>query len=163
MDVQMKTLAVPLALLFVALTVGEWSRQGIFLYRGSLHCHTGQRCLWSARVPGLNICDLPWILCDRCHNMAGTTVCKSNLRNLGTAIELYANDQGEYPPALAALTPQHLKTIPRCADVGLDTYSSSYMSSGREFTIVCSGWHHHDLDYPPNFPQYTSTQGLLER
>lgn len=44
-----------------------------------------------------------------------TTGCKSNLKNLSTALEMYSTDHGgAYPQSLEELTPQYLETVPRC-------------------------------------------------
>ncbi|NDD31366.1 MAG: hypothetical protein EB084_24205 [Proteobacteria bacterium] len=55
---------------------------------------------------------------------------------------------------------------------GADTYSGGYaasrslLSDGKSvgaYTVVCSGANHtHRGNVPPNFPQYTSTHGLIE-
>lgn len=43
------------------------------------------------------------------------TACRSNLKNLGTALEMYSTDhEGRFPAALSALTPGYLKSLPRC-------------------------------------------------
>lgn len=45
------------------------------------------------------------------------TVCPSNLRNLSTAIEIYATDhQGAFPTALNQLVPQYINKLPQCID-----------------------------------------------
>jgi hypothetical protein len=41
--------------------------------------------------------------------------CRSNLKNLGVALEMYSVDRGgKYPTTLGQLTPNYLKTVPRC-------------------------------------------------
>ncbi len=53
---------------------------------------------------------------------SGTSACKSNLKNIGTALEMYSSDHGgEYPPSLATLSPEYLKRIPECPLAGQDT------------------------------------------
>ncbi len=43
------------------------------------------------------------------------TVCRSNLKNIDTAIQMYQTDWSDaLPPTLTSLTPNYLKTIPRC-------------------------------------------------
>ncbi len=43
------------------------------------------------------------------------TRCQSNLKNIGAALELYSQDnKGLYPPRMEMLTPDYMKTIPRC-------------------------------------------------
>ena len=55
------------------------------------------------------------------------TSCKSNLKNLGAGLEMYASDHaGRLPPSMAQLTPNYLKTLPKCPTAGRDTYSFTY-------------------------------------
>lgn len=92
------------------------------------------------------------------------TACKSNLKNIGTALEMYATDNaGRFPPRLEALTPNYLKRIPTCPSTARDTYTQGYeAASGPDaYTVVCSGHNHPGVRQPANYPQYTSTQGLI--
>ena len=51
------------------------------------------------------------------------TACKSNLKNIGTAAEMYSTDwEGRYPNSLALLTPNYLQTIPECPPARRVTY-----------------------------------------
>lgn len=90
--------------------------------------------------------------------------CESNLKNLGTALEMYSTDNnGRFPQRLAALTPLYLKAIPTCPDAGRDTYSASYQvaASPDAYTLYCRGNNHAREGMAPNSPQYTSTVGLI--
>lgn len=92
--------------------------------------------------------------------------CKSNLKNIGTAAEMYSTDNsGRYPTKLSQLTPNYLRSIPTCPSAGKDTYSASYKSavSPDGFTVACGGSHHTKDGLGPNLPKYTSLQGLLTR
>jgi len=92
------------------------------------------------------------------------TACKSNLKNIGTALEMYSTDNsGHYPTALGQLTPNYLKIIPTCASAGSDTYSAKFTSSSNPdaYTVECSGTNHTAASMNANYPQYTSTQGLI--
>ncbi|MEW6277133.1 MAG: hypothetical protein AB1758_00820 [Candidatus Eremiobacterota bacterium] len=95
------------------------------------------------------------------------TACKSNLKNLGAALELYSADHGgRYPRALHALTPRYLKEIPRCPIVQSDTYSWSYRSHRvpDRYSFCCGGTNHREAGITAcDYPQYNSTQGLIER
>lgn len=63
-------------------------------------------------------------------NYGQLTACKSNLKNIGTGLEMYSTDYGgRYPTSLAQLTPNYLKTLPQCPTAGRDTYSASYVRS----------------------------------
>lgn len=45
--------------------------------------------------------------------------CRSNLKNLGTALEMYSTDAcGRYPSSLSSLTPDYLVTLPTCPASG---------------------------------------------
>lgn len=97
-----------------------------------------------------------------------STACKSNLKNIGTALEMYSTDfSGRFPASanLGSLTPNYLKTIPTCASTGQNTYSAGFTSVSipDAYTVVCSGPNHSGAGLSTNYPQYTSTQGLIER
>ena len=94
------------------------------------------------------------------------TACKSNLKNIGTALEMYSTDyQGHYPPQLSLLAPTYLKQIPTCPAAGTSTYGAGYQVSTNpdHYTVVCTGRHHGPVRQGLNFPQYTSTQGLISQ
>ncbi|MGI5844298.1 MAG: competence type IV pilus major pilin ComGC [Candidatus Xenobium sp.] len=97
------------------------------------------------------------------------TACKSNLKNIATALEMYSTDsQGRYPTKLSKLSDnqKYLRTIPTCASAGSDTYSSSGYTSASNpdaYTIYCVGKNHSAVDAAENFPQYNSVAGLLEK
>ncbi len=87
-----------------------------------------------------------------------TTACSSNLKNIGTALEMWGVDNsGKYPADLKPLTPNYLKTMPKCPSAGSDTYSASYQNTGTGYSIACSGNHHG----AENLPAYNSTEGLI--
>lgn len=92
--------------------------------------------------------------------------CKSNLKNIGTALELYSTDnKGHYPRSLKQICPLYLKTLPTCPAAGKDTYSSSYkvIVNPDAYTVFCSGHNHKNEGVPQNYPQYSSIQGLMEK
>ncbi len=92
-----------------------------------------------------------------------STACKSNLKNIGTAMEMYSSDsQGRYPPALKYITPYYLKTIPTCASAGKATYGYIYTTEPDIYTAWCSGSYHTPMTNP-NYPQYDAVQGLYEK
>lgn len=91
--------------------------------------------------------------------------CKCNMKNIGTALEMYFSDnKGLYPYSLGSLTPNYLKVIPTCASAGRDTYSSSYTlnSSNDIYTIYCNGNFHKVYGFHQNWPQYDSINGLVD-
>lgn len=112
----------------------------------------------------------PWILLfGGSHRGGQFTACKSNLKNLGTGLEMYATDHGgRYPPRLGGLTPDYLRTIPTCPSTGTDTYSPSYAvlqakePTEERYAVFCRGLNHQVMDRPANFPAYTSHEGLVD-
>lgn len=103
----------------------------------------------------------------RCHGQGKLTACKSILKNIGTALEMYSTDYcGHYPLSLSQLTPNYLKIIPTCPARAYDTYSCSYISHREpdRYTFYCSGINHVSAGISSNdYPQYNSSQGLVER
>lgn len=101
------------------------------------------------------------------------TACKSNLKNIGTALEMYSTDwSGKYPTATAAtLTPNYLKTIPQCPAISSNTYVAAFGSgalgntqSYRDYYIVsCTGENHLAVSVTGDYPAYNGIQGLIER
>ncbi|MDQ7822354.1 MAG: protein kinase [Candidatus Eremiobacteraeota bacterium] len=101
----------------------------------------------------------------RARSSGQLTGCKSNVKNIGTALEMYASDNDKlYPLTIEKVTPMYLKIIPTCPSAGRDTYRESYMlNAGRDaYTIYCRGSFHKEIMCGPDFPQYDSVQGLIE-
>lgn len=110
------------------------------------------------------------------------TGCKSNLKNFGTAMEMYSTDwSGKYPTKLAMLTPNYLKTIPECPVTGTASYrlvtgpgvgynKGELQSDGTRsdpftdyYLVWCEGSdHYRAYDTPRNYPQYDGIRGLIE-
>jgi hypothetical protein len=107
----------------------------------------------------------------RARSRGSLTACKSSLKNLGTAMEMYSSDwEGSYPTSLALLTPNYLKTLPECPRAGSVTYQlktgqTVYNSPGFTdyYFLQCAGTHHTNVSLPPGYPQYDGISGLLER
>lgn len=109
------------------------------------------------------------------------TGCRSNLKNIGTAMEMYSTDwSGKYPTALSQLTPNYLKTIPECPVTNEMTYRASFgpgvgynisveLEDGTKsepfqdyYFIWCEGTAHQEqYGTPENYPQYDGIQGLI--
>lgn len=97
-------------------------------------------------------------------NRGSLTSCESNLKNIGTALEMYSTDnKGLYPFSLRLLLPNYLKVIPTCPTAGRDTYSGSYAHRAKPdgYSYYCEGTNHGGVGISPNFPQYNSDQGLV--
>ena len=97
------------------------------------------------------------------------TACKSNLKNIGTALEMYSTDwSGRYPTtgSIGLITPNYLKTVPTCPSAGSNTYTGVYTSHSvpDAYTIWCATTNHQGASITTaNYPQYTAVQGLIER
>jgi type II secretory pathway pseudopilin PulG len=97
------------------------------------------------------------------------TACKSNCRNIGTALEMYASDfKGQFPPSLDYVTPNYLRSIPTCPSAKKDTYSESYTSTIRDlktgtldsYSFFCQGEYHKIVSNTRDCPRYDSEYGL---
>ena len=103
------------------------------------------------------------------------TACKSNLKNIGTALEMYSTDwSGKYPILAnfeAGLTPNYLKTIPEGPAAGTNTYeyataAPAYNTSSfvDYYLVSCNQLSPHvGVNVPNGYPQYDGIQGLIER
>ena len=92
--------------------------------------------------------------------------CKSNLKNLGTALEMWSTDnRGNFPAHLGQVAPNYVRAIPTCPAAQRDTYSASYRmrANPNYYAFFCQGANHTSEGYPANFPRYTSDRGLQDR
>jgi hypothetical protein len=92
------------------------------------------------------------------------TACKSNLKNTGVALEMWAVDhEGLYPESLSVLAPNYLKVLLQCPASGTDTYSATYkrMEEPVFYRMHCSG-DHSPTGTEPGYPIYDGEQGLIE-
>ncbi|MGV8118667.1 MAG: type II secretion system protein [Candidatus Xenobiia bacterium LiM19] len=91
------------------------------------------------------------------------TACKSNLKNIGTALEMYSSDNsGLYPSSLSSLTPMYLKVLPTCSSSGTMNYAYMRDTDSKIYTTWCNGSYHTPMA-PANFPEYDSIAGLHEK
>lgn len=93
------------------------------------------------------------------------TACQSNCKNIGTALEMYAetNDKN-YPRSLTMLTPGYLQVIPTCPSSRANQgYIDSYQVSDdfKVYTVFCKGRNHMEVARYENFPQYNSREGIV--
>lgn len=99
------------------------------------------------------------------------TACKSNLKNIATALEMYSTDYGgRFPTNITSggvLTPNYLRTLPTCPGAGSVTYETagySAQSSPDAYNINCNATNHKGVDITvAGYPQYNSASGLVER
>jgi type II secretory pathway pseudopilin PulG len=108
----------------------------------------------------------------RARSRGQLTACKSNLKNIGTAFEMYSTDwSGKYPRHIDMLTPNYLKTIPECPATGSITYQAvmgsavAYNNPGFDdyYFVQCSGENHTAVNVQKDYPQYDGISGLIER
>lgn len=118
-------------------------------------------------LSALSLLILPTLLFSRggprSREIGQRTSCRSNLKNIGTALEMYSTDnKGAYPASLSSLTPNYLKIIPNCPAAGEQTYEQSYQVATHpdNFTLFCSGQHHEGLE--PDHPLYNAVEGLKD-
>ncbi|MBS2036510.1 hypothetical protein JST97_16075 [bacterium] len=98
------------------------------------------------------------------------TVCKSNCKNLATALEMYASDNGgRYPRQLEQLNNTiYLKTLPTCPSAGKITYTNYIVTQNPDsFSFACVGDNHaqaYSSFHKPsrNFPRYNAVDGLID-
>lgn len=113
-----------------------------------------------------------WLLISHCccsRNSGQLTACKSNCKNIATALEMYASDnRGSYPSRLDKLTQgNYLKVIPTCPAAGRSTYGYHRSTEPETFRFVCSG-NNHARAYTGfstssnNFPRYDAEKGLID-
>ncbi len=96
------------------------------------------------------------------------TACKSNQKNIGVALDMYAVDhQGAYPRDLPGLLPNYLKTLPECPAAEKMSYAVRF-GPGPEgkpeyYEIRCAGENHSKAMIPADYPRLHSVDGLVER
>lgn len=88
------------------------------------------------------------------------TACKCNLKNIATALEMYATDNnGYYPPDLKKLLPDYLAQLPQCPVKGMN-YVYEASKNRKNFILYCNGEQHKNLGITG--PAYSSKSGLVE-
>jgi type IV pilus assembly protein PilA len=102
----------------------------------------------------------------RARSMAQLAGCKSNLKNIATALEAYSVDHnGHYPSALTQITPNYIRAVPDCPAASSDTYSGAYTVAflPDSFEVFCEGTVHQALAVTVDYPRWDSGRGLIER
>ena len=96
------------------------------------------------------------------------TACKSNCKNIGTALEMYSTDHsGHYPLSAnfqTGLTANaaYLRALPQCPSAGSMSYSYTATSDPDSYTTWCTGSHHTAVGITQaGYPQYNSVEGLV--
>lgn len=89
--------------------------------------------------------------------------CESNLKNLGTANEMYSTDyHGEYPADIGKLAPEYLLEIPKCPTTGAPySYHRVVIDGEKLYEFTCTG-DHSGLRFGKGYPRYNGAQGLVK-
>lgn len=104
----------------------------------------------------------------RVRSQGRLTGCKTNMRNIATAVQVYAvENASRYPTTLTILpTTRAISAIPTCPSAGNNlAYINGYVASSNPdaYTIVCTGNNHGELNIPACYPQYTGQAGYQEK
>jgi len=93
------------------------------------------------------------------------SLCFNNIKRITVQLDNYRKDHGKYPETLKELLPNYFKNLPTCPEANEDTYSEGYQvnSDGQAFTLFCRGNYHSDVNTPPNFPAYYSSEGIVRK
>lgn len=104
------------------------------------------------------------------HAQSDVSGCKTNLKNICTAVEMYSTDNhGEFPTTLSALTPRYLHVLPSCPAAERDTYSAGYQRGPWRsedvsiqidgYRVVCRDRNHVVAGMAENEPQLNADRG----
>lgn len=92
------------------------------------------------------------------------TACKSNLKNLGTACEMYAADHnGRYPNSYSAIRQEgYMKVLPECPLTPKISYTYTMRSNPDYYYLLCTSGDHTQAGVKATqFPQFDSQVGLV--
>ena len=93
------------------------------------------------------------------------TACKSNLKNIGTALGMYSTDNGgTFPDSMDRLTANaaYLRSLPQCPAAGSMSYIYSVSEDRKAYSVWCSGLNHKPVGITQaGYPQYNSIEGLV--
>lgn len=94
-------------------------------------------------------------------NEKNYTTCQMDLKNISTALEMWADDHnGSYPDKLQDIeAPEYLHKLPSCPAKGV--YKYRHVATPEGYYIECSQNAHANIGISGNFPAYSSEDGLL--
>lgn len=153
---------------------GAWTL-GVFLGGMAWHKKSQKLLLWS----GALLVFIAWTFLIPMVDIRGRpsgrlTGCKSNLKSLSIATEMFQTDHEKYPSALRELTPNYLRAIPTCPATGDQTSVAlwylgasgpftgyNYLLTSEEYEFSCSGRKHRLAGVKePNRPVFTKSGGF---
>ena len=87
--------------------------------------------------------------------------CKAGLKNLASAIDMYAVDHnGKFPAALSQLVPEYLAKQPHCSFHEVP-YGYLFDQKAKNYTLYCLEGHRM-LKKNFGYPQYCGLRGLID-
>ena len=88
--------------------------------------------------------------------------CRSNLKNIGTACEMYFTDKEAYPTSLELLVPNYLKTVPSCIPGEKKSYELRNVSAKNYEAFCVSPGHMHLGEKNEERYHYSGIEGLVQ-
>ena len=119
-------------------------------------------------IISINICCIGPSISMPCKAGACLACCESNLKNIATALEMYATDyKGDYPSSLEQLIDKHyIKAIPACPHT-FAPYKYTFNREPDNFTIWCGKPKAHintgTVSKEGCWPQYSPGEGIKRR
>ncbi len=81
--------------------------------------------------------------------------CRTSMRTILSAIEMYRGENHRPPERLDQLIPRYLDKLPPCPVARKETYTTTYQVYGQKYTFFCRG-HYHQRE---NHPLFNSVKG----
>lgn len=88
--------------------------------------------------------------------------CRSNLKNIGTACEMYYTDNEAYPTSLEQLVPMYLKTVPSCLPSEMNSYELRNVRADNYEAFCVSPGHMHLGEKNEERYHYSGIEGLVQ-
>ena len=88
--------------------------------------------------------------------------CRSHLKTIGTACEMYFTDKNAYPTSLEQLVPMYLKTVPDCIPGEKNSYELRNVSAENYEVHCISPGHKHLGEKDEEKRHYTGIEGLVQ-
>lgn len=150
--------------------VGDREEFVLLAERGGARRNIIQISLWVVLACALVIVVVPPMFVRCSGGSAPLNICKNNLKNIGTALEMYSCDwSGHYPRNLETLVPEYLSVLPECPAAGYVTYRATFGAAAPTnpegfqdyYYLECAGQNHDGL--APNEPYYDGLRCVLGR
>lgn len=121
---------------------------------------------WASRLKQtLNLGEIPYLKRLEFDRKMGLLMqCLSNLKNIGTALEMYNSDNGGlYPQSLDKLVPQYLNPLPESrSSKGTVRYEYRTEKGGKGYVLICKGDNYSDLNIPADYPRFGYKEQAIE-